>query len=42
MGAVSMGLPFIYLPAGAMLRGNYAGENLGRGQMSGNTGTRGA
>ena len=31
MGAVSMGLPFIYMPAGAMLRGNYAGEKLGSG-----------
>ncbi|SMX50446.1 L-arabinonate dehydratase [Maliponia aquimaris] len=31
MGAVSMGLPFIYLPAGAMLRGNYAGQKLGSG-----------
>ena len=31
MGAISMGLPFIYLPAGAMLRGNYAGEKLGSG-----------
>ena len=31
MGAVSMGLPFIYLPAGPMLRGNYAGETLGSG-----------
>lgn len=31
MGAVSMGLPFIFLPAGAMLRGNYAGEKLGSG-----------
>jgi dihydroxy-acid dehydratase len=31
MGAVSMGIPFIYLPAGAMLRGNYAGEKLGSG-----------
>jgi dihydroxy-acid dehydratase len=31
MGAVSMGMPFIYLPAGAMLRGNYAGEKLGSG-----------
>jgi dihydroxy-acid dehydratase len=31
MGAVSMGLPFIYLPAGAMLRGNYAGQTLGSG-----------
>ncbi|MEM9431160.1 MAG: L-arabinonate dehydratase [Pseudomonadota bacterium] len=31
MGALSMGLPAIYLPAGAMLRGNYAGEKLGSG-----------
>ena len=31
MGALSMGLPFIYLPAGAMLAGNYAGEKLGSG-----------
>lgn len=31
MGAVSMGLPFIYLPAGPMLRGNYAGKTLGSG-----------
>lgn len=31
MGAVSMGLPFIYLPAGAMLRGNFAGKTLGSG-----------
>ena len=31
MGAVSMGLPFIFVPAGAMLRGNYAGEKLGSG-----------
>ena len=31
MGAISMGLPFIFLPAGAMLRGNYAGEKLGSG-----------
>ena len=31
MGAISMGLPFIYLPAGAMLRGNYAGQKLGSG-----------
>ncbi|MBD3679002.1 MAG: dihydroxy-acid dehydratase [Rhodobacteraceae bacterium] len=31
MGAVSMGLPFIYMPAGAMLRGNYAGQPLGSG-----------
>jgi dihydroxy-acid dehydratase len=31
MGAVSMGLPFIFLPAGPMLRGNYAGRYLGSG-----------
>jgi dihydroxy-acid dehydratase len=31
MGAVSMGLPFIFMPAGAMLRGNYANEKLGSG-----------
>jgi len=31
MGAVSMGLPIIYLPAGPMLRGNYRGEALGSG-----------
>ena len=31
MGAISMGLPFIYLPAGPMLRGNYAGKTLGSG-----------
>lgn len=31
MGAVSMGLPMIFLPAGAMLRGNHAGQKLGSG-----------
>ncbi|MCB1992150.1 MAG: dihydroxy-acid dehydratase, partial [Geminicoccaceae bacterium] len=31
MGAISMGIPFIYLPAGPMLRGNYAGATLGSG-----------
>ena len=31
MGAVSMGLPFIYMPGGPMLRGNYAGRQLGSG-----------
>ena len=30
MGAVSAGYPFIYLPAGPMLRGNYKGEAPGR------------
>ncbi|MCX2721267.1 L-arabinonate dehydratase [Roseibium salinum] len=31
MGAISAGVPFIYLPAGPMLRGNYAGRILGSG-----------
>ena len=31
MGALSMGLPFVFMPAGAMLRGNYAGKKLGSG-----------
>ncbi|SIO31354.1 L-arabinonate dehydratase [Vannielia litorea] len=31
MGAISMGLPFVFMPAGAMLRGNYAGQKLGSG-----------
>lgn len=31
MGAISVGLPFIFLPAGPMLRGNYAGKALGSG-----------
>ncbi len=31
MGALSMGLPFIYLPAGPMLRGNWKGQTLGSG-----------
>ncbi|QIE56799.1 dihydroxy-acid dehydratase [Pikeienuella piscinae] len=31
MGALSMGLPFIYVPAGPMLRGNYAGKIFGSG-----------
>ncbi len=31
MGAVSAGLPFVYLPAGPMLRGNYKGKTLGSG-----------
>lgn len=34
MGAVSMGLPFVYVPAGPMLRGNYRGEVLGSGSDS--------
>ena len=31
MGALSAGLPFIYLPAGPMLRGNWKGRVLGSG-----------
>jgi dihydroxy-acid dehydratase len=31
MGALSMGLPCIYLPAGPMLRGNWRGHTLGSG-----------
>ena len=31
MGALSMNLPAIFLPAGPMLRGNYAGRVLGSG-----------
>jgi dihydroxy-acid dehydratase len=31
MGALSMGLPFVFLPAGPMLRGNYRGQALGSG-----------
>jgi dihydroxy-acid dehydratase len=31
MGAVSMGIPAIYVPAGPMLRGNWRGEPLGSG-----------
>ena len=31
LGAISAGVPMIYLPAGPMLRGNYAGRILGSG-----------
>jgi dihydroxy-acid dehydratase len=31
MGATTMGLPFIYVPAGPMLRGNWRGKTLGSG-----------
>lgn len=31
MGAISMGLPCIFLPAGPMLRGNWRGQALGSG-----------
>ena len=34
MGATSMGLPFIYVPAGPMLRGNWHGKPLGSGSDS--------
>ena len=34
MGALSMGLPCIYLPAGPMLRGNWKGNVLGSGSDS--------
>lgn len=31
MGAISFNIPVVYMPAGAMLRGNYEGEVLGSG-----------
>jgi dihydroxy-acid dehydratase len=31
MGALSAGLPFIFMPAGPMLRGNWRGQTLGSG-----------
>ena len=31
MGGITAGMPMIYLPAGPMLRGNYAGQALGSG-----------
>jgi len=31
MGALTVGLPFVYVPAGPMLRGNYHGRVLGSG-----------
>jgi dihydroxy-acid dehydratase len=34
MGATSMGLPFIFMPAGPMLRGNWHGKPLGSGSDS--------
>src|SRR5690625_2226493 len=34
MGAISMGLPCIFVPAGPMLRGNWRGEVLGSGSDS--------
>ena len=34
MGAISMGIPSIFLPAGPMLRGNWQGRTLGSGSDS--------
>ena len=34
MGAISMGLPFAFVPAGPMLRGNWRGNVLGSGSDS--------
>lgn len=34
MGAISMGLPFVFMPAGPMLRGNFRGQALGSGSDS--------
>jgi dihydroxy-acid dehydratase len=34
MGAISMGLPFVFMPAGPMLRGNWHGKPLGSGSDS--------
>ena len=34
MGAISMDIPAIYVPAGPMLRGNYKGKTLGSGSDS--------
>ena len=34
MGAISMGIPAIYVPAGPMLRGNWGGATLGSGSDS--------
>ena len=31
MGAISMNLPAIFMPAGPMLRGNWRGQTLGSG-----------
>ena len=42
MGALSAGLPMIFLPAGPMLRGNYAGQSSARARTPGSTGTSAA
>src|SRR4029078_11676052 len=34
LGAISMGMPVIYLPAGPMLRGNWQGKVLGSGSVA--------
>ena len=38
MGAISMNLPTIFVPAGAMLRGHWRGQTLGSGSIFGNIG----
>ena len=40
MGAISMNLPAIFMPAGPMLRGDWRGKTLGAGRTSGSTGPR--
>ena len=42
MGAISMGIPAIYVPAGPMLRGNWRGQRSARAPTPGNIGTRNA
>ncbi len=43
MGAISAGLPAIFVPAGPMLRGNWRGQDpRAPARTSGNTGTRSA
>jgi len=42
MGAISMNLPALYLPAGPMLRGNWNGQPLGSGTDRGSSGPNAA
>ena len=42
MGALTAGVPFIYLPAGPMLRGNTRAASWGRAPTPSSTGTRSA
>jgi dihydroxyacid dehydratase/phosphogluconate dehydratase len=42
MGAIRQGLPFVYLPAGPMLRGNWNGKTWARARTPGSSGTSGA